>query len=227
MRKHNKMIMALLSGILSASAICGIAFAGNGASYDFDVTEARFGANGADNLSDDVAIQKALDMAKDSESVVKIHIPSGTYYLDNPLYIVSNTELILEPDTVIKRNDQTKQMISAKRDTSIGGYGQFHDITIRGGIWDGCADGSGQGALMMFYHGKDLSVYDVTVRNGAGRHLFIAAGVDGVTVLNSTFENQIAYTGTEGWDKYMIPEKNNTEVRTYSNYRNMEMLHST
>ena len=225
MRKLNKMIMALMSGILSASAICGIAFAGNGASYDFDVTEARFGANGADNLSDDVAIQKALDMAKDSESVVKIHIPSGTYYLDNPLYIVSNTELILEPDTVIKRKDQTKQMISAKRDTSIGGYGQFHDITIRGGIWDGCADGSGQGALMMFYHGKDLSVYDVTVRNGAGRHLFIAAGVDGVTVLNSTFENQIAYTGTEGWDKYMIPEKNSTEVRTYSNYRNMEMLH--
>ena len=91
MRKLNKMIMTLMSGILSASAICGIAFAENGASYDLDVTEARFGANGADNLSDDVAIQKALDMAKDSESVVKIHIPSGTYYLDKSLYIVSNT----------------------------------------------------------------------------------------------------------------------------------------
>ncbi|MCR4926786.1 MAG: right-handed parallel beta-helix repeat-containing protein [Lachnospiraceae bacterium] len=225
MKKKNKIMVMLFSGALSLSALCGIAFAGNGASYDYDVTEAQFGANGADMLSDDAAIQKALDMAKNSESVVKIHIPSGTYYLDKPLYIVSNTELILEEDTVIKRNDQTKQMISSRVDANVGGYGQFHDITIRGGIWDGCANGNGQGALMMFYHGTNLSLHDATLRNGAGRHLFIAAGVDGVTVENSTFENQIEYTGTAGRDKYMIPEKNSTEVRTYSNYRNMEMLH--
>ena len=225
MKKKNKIMVMLFSGALSLSALCGIAFAGNGASYDLDVTEARFGANGADELSDDVAIQKALDMAKNSESVVKIHIPSGTYYLDKPLYIVSNTELILEAGTVIKRNDQTKQMISAKGDTSIGGYGQFHDITIRGGIWDGCADGKGQGALMMFYHGTNLSLYNTTLRNGAGRHLFIAAGVNGVTVENSTFENQIKYTGTAGREKYMIPEKDGSGTKEYSNYRNMEMLH--
>lgn len=195
--------------------------------YDICVTDEEYGADGTDMVSDYSAIQKALNSVRDSETMVTVYIPAGTYYLDRGLTLFSNTHLVLDEKAVMIRMDMSAFMLQSYRDNETGGYGQFHDIIIEGGTWDGNVNedtASGQGTPMMFYHGKNITIKNTDIKNYCSRHLVIIAGVDGITVDNVSFSDQHMYSGEDAMGSYMIYEKDGT-LNVEGNFRAMEALH--
>ena len=190
----------------------------------FKVTSADFGANGTDLKADSAQIQKALDMAKSVEGTVKIIIPAGTYYLDESLMIYSNTDLILEDETVIKRYpgySSVMLMNGADFDNKTEEYERSGNFTITGGTWDGTVTEGAlnkEDSLFYFGHAQDITISDVQIQNGYGPHLIEFTGVKDVTISNKvTLKN---YLGAEGGGQEAIAFRvvTDSEIGNYKPY---------
>lgn len=163
-----------------------------GNTYYYNVT--AFGACGTDTLDDTSALQEALDEAGDDIHIV-IVIPAGTYYIKKTLYIQSNTTLQLEPGAVIYRSNAGLQYNMLKTSDSshtCTGYGKYtlaHNITIKGGTWNGGNIAKSKKVCNLFYlgHSDTITIENTTIRNCYGSHAVEFAGVKNATVRNCTF----------------------------------------
>ena len=163
----------------------------------YTVTDARFGAKGNDTEADAVAIQKALNLARETEATITVYIPDGTYYLDRFLIIYSDTRLVLADHAVIRRSPDYSaiMLINGADDTDVvgtsttGGYGQCNNISIEGGAWDGTITGevTSYDNLLYFGHADKVTVKDTTIKNVYGVHQLELTGVKNATVTNVAF----------------------------------------
>ncbi len=157
----------------------------------YDVT--NYGANGYDTVSDVDAIQALLDMATETDMTV-INIPDGTYYLDDTLFIHSNTTLQLSPNAVIYRmTAEYDGALLLNTDweyyaNSVGGYDLSHDITITGGTWDGgdLEEADAVGDLIYIGHARNITIQNATIKNCYGSHAIEYAGVKDSAIRNCT-----------------------------------------
>ncbi len=190
---------------------------------------ADFGADGSDGIYDSLAIQAALNLAKDSETPIQVYVPAGTYYIDNVLRIYSNTYLKLDDAAKMVRVSEEYVMLSSQDlNDTVGGYSQASDITVEGGVWDGNVKDTTVGvhSLMYFPHAQDITLKNCEVKNYCGRHAVIFAGVDGVTVDEVSVSGFHDYTGDDEEilsTIYMYDE--NHQIREFDSYSTMEAIH--
>lgn len=193
------------------------------ASHQYNVLD--FGANGNDQQNDEKAIQECLDIAKESDTQITIYIPEGQYYINDTLTIYSNTYLKLDKNAEIIRKCQEKYLLVSETDKVTGGYGQAHDITIDGGIWDGnVVDTTIYSMLMRFVHAQNLTFKNTTVRNVCNRHMVVFSAVNNVIIENNTFEHMIEYTGKQLGQYYVKKDSQGNYDKEQSKHC-MEALH--
>ncbi len=115
-----------------------------------------------DGSTDDTA---AINAALTAGAGGTVFAPSGTYALEGPLTILSDTTLLLAPGAIFKRTANSEYMIGNEVSAQ-GVYADANDIVLQGGTWD--ANGTA--------FTTDMSIVAF-------------AHVDGVTLRDTTFEN--------------------------------------
>lgn len=141
------------------------------------------GAKG-DGISDDTnALQTALNKRG------TIYIPNGTYLITNSLAMYSNTHIIMDKGTVIKRNVDARFCILYSYYTaSTTAYNGEHDITIEGGTLDLGTGYSLGGCGLGFQHCQNITIRDVTIKHvTAGYHCIDCGGSKNVRIENCIF----------------------------------------
>lgn len=164
----------------------------------FDVTDPYFGADGTDQEPDRKAIQKALNCAKNVIGGIEVHIPAGTYLLDGPLQVYSDTTLILQDDTVLRMAVEGETMLlngNLNAAAIPGGYDRSANIIIKGGTWDGAASGSTPATLIYFCHAKNIHLSGMTLKNCCGNHFIEYAAVADSSVRNCVIRDFVRYSG--------------------------------
>lgn len=120
--------------------------------------------------TDTTNLQAALDAANTAGGG-RVYFGPGTYKLSTALTIGSDTDLTLDPNCVIQRFGSINNMIINKGDGTTGGYGQAHDITVRGGTWDANLAGYASNVCAMaFGHALRVTVRDTVIKNVYGWH---------------------------------------------------------
>lgn len=145
------------------------------------------------------AIQLALNEAKNAKTPVKIVIPNGTYVLNKPLRIYSNTYLKLSADTTIVRNHNETMLINGDYGASYSGYTGQSNIVIDGGTWDANGDViKDDGSVFGLSHGQNLLIQRVHVKDVYYSHAIDLSGDQNVVVRNSSFQG-FYDDGTRGY----------------------------
>lgn len=183
-------------------------------SSDVTVTDEMFGANGNDKNDDTVAIQKALNLGKGTNEKLTVNIPKGTYYINYILNIYSNTELKLDKEATIVRQDDSNIMIAAKSELGddVIGYNNISNITITGGTWDGnitsldSTGGTKSTDLMLFMHGNNINVKDTVIKECCGYHFIDLIGINNATIENVTFKDYIKPSTIKDWGDEKISD---------------------
>ena len=158
---------------------------------------------------DGKAIQDALDLAHERATDANpylVRVQAGSYDMVSSLIIYSNTTLSLYGVTLNHRADADHPSFNLLRigdfdvleeGTNIyktGAVGYCHrNITVEGGIFDGCMDCN---TMMKLTHAKNVMLNNVEIRNDHNAHMIETAGVDGLIVRNCTFRDQIMDEGT-------------------------------
>lgn len=196
-----KRIFAVCIGIALIGGFHGSQVYGAESTTVLNVTD--YGADGTDQAADNAAIQDALDAVPESGGIVKI--PAGKYYLDKSLVIHSNTELILDSNAEMIRNDLTGPMLRnylGSVDTVLQGkgYGQTVNVKISGGVWNGNITGSSYNAsadIIRIYCATDVKISDTTITGVCGNHHIDMASVNGAEVSGVTFTGFVYFSGTD------------------------------
>lgn len=151
---------------------------------EFVVTD--FGAKGNDKSSDGKVIDKVLSYAKKVDAPITVKVPAGTYYIDRTLDVYSDTNIILDKKAVIKRKSDKsdKTMLRSSVNSKKGGYAQCSNVTVKGGVWDGNANGSHDSNLIYFGHAENITIKDTVIKNASGAHLIELAGVKNALIEN-------------------------------------------
>lgn len=163
--------------------------------YDYSIKDAANKIKGNDKVSDAAGIQELLNKAKGSDTVVKIYIPKGTYYVDKTLKIYSNTHVILHEDAIIRRMDSAvDKMLLHNVDqdgqmNQIGGYDMSQNITLEGGTWDGgnielATKGTN---VLRFDHAENITIKNCTVKNTYDCHIMEMVGIKNGLIEGCTF----------------------------------------
>ncbi len=148
------------------------------------------------------AIQTALNLASKTSNVITVKIPKGTYYISNALHVYSNTKLVCDSNTTIRRTVTTKKyMIYVGNSSSgSGGYAQAKNVTIQGGTWIANPRTSNNlHTAMYFAHTQNVTVKNLTIENYSGKHALVFAAVKNGTVDNVTIEDFVEDTTTGKW----------------------------
>ena len=172
---------------------------------NIDVTSSAFGANGSDRLSDRAAIQKALNIGQTSSASITVRIPSGTYYLNSPLIIYSDTTLSLDDNATLVLQDGVTMMLmnGSTSGDHPGGYLRSKNITITGGTWDGNGS-SGAYATNLIYivHANNVSISNVKMINCCANHYIEFVGVNKGSITNSRFSD-FYLANTDSFESYL------------------------
>ncbi|MBR1724070.1 MAG: right-handed parallel beta-helix repeat-containing protein, partial [Ruminococcus sp.] len=133
------------------------------------------------------AIQAALNYAKEHGSPSNrqmVYLPAGTYKIDAPLRIYSNTDLLLDKDATVLRCFNSGCMIR-NYTNGVGGYAGSENISIRGGTWDGNTaeyNSAYSFSNIRIGHAKNVLIRNTTVINNKNGHHIEAGGVSGLTI---------------------------------------------
>ncbi|MBO7451484.1 MAG: right-handed parallel beta-helix repeat-containing protein, partial [Clostridiales bacterium] len=154
-------------------------------------------------------IQYGLDLALaiDDVELLEVTIPSGDYTLDWPLTICSNTHLILEEGTTLKRSDnwQGGEMLLGRTkgstDASVGQGGEYSaicNVFVDGGTWDANKNlaSSDYSNVITIVHGENLVFKNITIKNAVD-HMINISGTNKVLVEGCSFSDSQIYTGTD------------------------------
>lgn len=164
------------------------------AAYDYVVTDAEDKVDPTDLKADTKGIQKTLDKAIGSTKMITIYFPAGDYYLDKPMWVYSNTHIILDDKATIHRMDSMidKGLLhnvdqNGKMDV-VGGYDMSENIILEGGTWDGgniklATDASD---VIRFDHARNITIKDCVVKNVYDCHIIELVGVQNGLISNCT-----------------------------------------
>ena len=162
--------------------------------YDYVVTDAQYGVDPTDEISDSVALNTLFKKAIGAEEMVTFYFPAGTYYISSTLKIYSNTHLILHEDAVIYRMDSLidKNMLrnadqNGKQNVT-GGYDMAQNIIVEGGTWDGgnIEKATDSSVLLRIDHAENVTIKDCSVKNVYNCHLITYVGVKNGLITNCT-----------------------------------------
>ncbi|MGN1112426.1 MAG: hypothetical protein ACI4RP_04405 [Acutalibacteraceae bacterium] len=154
------------------------------------------------------AIQTALNEAKNNateDNVYKVVVAKGSYVIGTSLKIYSNTYLSLEDVTFIRDKNSEINIIRTgttdDADTGVTGYTAYTNITIDGGTLDGSATSN---TMVKLAHATDVTVCNMKLSNVKDGHIMEVAGVDGFTVRNCDFSDQLLSQSTIGYEAIQL-----------------------
>ncbi len=143
-------------------------------------------------------IQNALNEAKSnatSSNPYKIKVASGTYTLSTSLNIYSNTYLDVSGVTFKQSSGVSANMLKiGENDDSNTGY-YYKNITVYGGTWD--ENGNGNTAIKVG-HAQNVTIEKATLQNCKNGHLMEVGGVNGLTIENCKFKDQVLTVSSKG-----------------------------
>ena len=141
------------------------------------------------------AIQSALNTARyaaTKDNAYRVVVDEGTYVLRKGLKIFSNTTLCLNGVTLRRDSSVYINMIctgeESNADRGDTGYDANVNIRIEGGILDG---GATANTMIKVAHARNFVMDGMKLHNLKNAHMMEVAGVDGFTVHNCSFWNQI------------------------------------
>lgn len=141
------------------------------------------------------AFKRTLRNAKESgkllneKGIVKVEVPAGTYEIDSSMQINdSNLTIDFTGCTFIQKSGSNINLlrIGETNDPHTGYY--YHDITIVGGVFDGSEHSN---TLFKAAHAENIRLQGAVLRNVKNGHLIEVAGINGLSVIECSFENQI------------------------------------
>lgn len=159
----------------------------NEISNRFSINVRKLGAKGDGITDDSKAIQAALDLARIGENTI-VYIPKGVYMISQVLSVFSNTHMLLDEESIIRRMSTSGDNLLANG--LKGGSEQYSNIIIEGGVWD--MDDSHTtykgGVHFNFGNCKNITVKNVRFLNNHGNHCLDLAGVENILIENCSFE---------------------------------------
>lgn len=141
-----------------------------------------------DGVADDTnALQTALNKRG------TIYIPNGIYLITNSLAMRSNTHIIMDKGTVIRRNvDAVFCIFYSYYTASTTAYNGEHDITIEGGTLDLGTGYSNGGCGLGFQHCQNITIRDVTFKHtNKTYHCIDCGGSKNVRIENCIFTDHL------------------------------------
>jgi parallel beta-helix repeat protein len=159
---------------------------------------------GKDNLAHIESVMSWIDTLNGkkeyAQTMFKVVIPKGTYYIDGRytsttsrcIHLYSNTWLSMNGVTLIKSDTRNRAMIRAgKSSKSYSGYGGENNIILEGGVIDGNTrihkSKSQHYSGVRFGHDHDILIANVDFKgNVCGHHLELC-GVKGISVVGCSF----------------------------------------
>ena len=211
------MIKKILSLSLSAvMAVSGLAVSASAATPDEAVTgadsyEAQTSAaddtiyvsrQSVNNSGFRYAVQSALNEAAGKATAKKpytVVAPSGSYDLNGVLRLYSNTTLYLTGVKLKRSNGGNMLRVGDEDGENTGAVGYVYtNARLVGGTFDG---NNGENTIIKAFHTKGFTMEGVTLLNEKDGHMMEFAGVDGLTVRDCTFKDQL-----------LAPQKNGYEV---------------
>jgi hypothetical protein len=128
-----------------------------------------YGAIGNGSTNDTLAFQNAL-LALPSGG--KFLIPTGTYLIEDTLYIPSNVHIKANGLVVLKRNSDTNAIMLTKSTGATGGYGACTNILVENIIFDASqSDFQPNCTLFGSGHANNIRLKGCTFRNLDGWHM--------------------------------------------------------
>lgn len=159
-----------------------------------------FGAVGNGITDDTLAIQAALDFAKDSGGGLVQFTPGKTYAVSNFLVVYDYTTIYAYGAT-IKSIGNTGLLRNFLSTETFSGYGGHSHITVLGGTWDCNAFNGTDGSVtamtncMGFIHCTDITVRDAIITNVSSAHGIEFNSTDGGRALNCQFLGYVDNSG--------------------------------
>lgn len=210
-----RLLSIALSVIISFSALTSVtAYATDIHPSDIVLTEEQLKENAYSY------IEKALKYAKNNAyegGPVTITLPSGKYSLNKGLHIYSNTNLVLQEDTILTKTFEDGNMLKCgvKEEYNYG-YDGYENITVEGGVWNENYCGTSCG--MRFAHCNNVTLKNVTIKkNKNSHHIEIAAAKD-FKMIDCTFTGYKRTNGGDGMAFQIDTMHNTTHFKDYYYY---------
>lgn len=164
--------------------------------------EVTVAPSGSDNAAK--VIQEELDKSASLGTAANpyvITVKVGTYTLDRSLKLYSNVTLNLKGVTFkLTANTQSNMIrVGESEDTQTGYY--YQNITVNGGTFDANKNSS---TVLKAAHAKNVTFDGTIFKNCYNAHLAEVAGIDGFTVKNCQFRDQVRNNSESS--KTMSPE---------------------
>ena len=154
------------------------------------------------------AIQLALNAARygaTKDNIYKITVEPGSYDLRSALHIYSNTTLALNRVTLTRNKDAVANMLRVGDDTAAdkgaAGYNGYVNVTVEGGTLNG---GATSNTVIKVTHASNFRMSGTEVTNVKNAHIMEVAAVDGFTVQNCTFKNQVLDVDEAGYEAIQL-----------------------
>lgn len=202
-----KSAKTLLSVILAALiAVCAAAPA---LAAEVDVAETGTVINVSD---DDIsrygflgAVQGALNQARDnatSDNPYTVNVPEGEYSLSYVIRMYSNTTLDLTGVTLNRVSGGNMLRVGSEDGVNTGAVGYaYENIRLIGGVFDGK---NGENTIIKAFHTRNFTMENVTLLNEKEGHMTEFAGVNGLTVFNCAFKDQLLSPGNYGYEAIQL-----------------------
>ena len=201
-----------ISVFLSASVLCA-AFALPAAVSAADTPQSHIteiAVKKAEILSKGAfkAIQAALNSARycaTKDNIYKIVVEPGSYDLRSALHIYSNTTLSLYHVTLVRNTESISNMIRTGDDTAAdkgaSGYNENVNITVEGGTLDGNGTSN---TMIKVTHATNFLMTGTEVCNLKNAHMIEAAAVNGFSVRNCSFRDQVLDADEVGYEAIQL-----------------------
>ena len=184
---------------LSPEMIHAYAATDGTATNDEYINVSQYGVSGTDKASDEQALQRVMDLAKTNQgATLKVYIPSGTYYFEHGVKVYSNTEIKMDPDTILIQRDGVELGIFRCRSVEeseltklAGTYEKTKNVTIIGGVFKGNLVKTKACGFIYFDHCSNMVLKDCTFMDPYSRHAVTFDGVDGLNATGLKFINCI------------------------------------
>lgn len=148
-----------------------------------------------DGVADDrAAIQTQLDAAYNAGGGTVVIPPGLTYGVSSYLSVRSRTTIWAYGATIKSIGVNDGPLYNFLPTEVFPGFEGHGDITVLGGVWDGNAADGTTGTVtattdtLGFFHGRNITVRDATIRNTSSAHGIEFNSVDGGLIDNCRFE---------------------------------------
>lgn len=162
--------------------------------YDYDSNNIKaFGAKGDGATIDTLAFETMFSRGGD------IYIPEGTYIIDAPINVKSNTHVTMDKNAVILRSSNSTQnsMFRTEFYADTTEYNGVKNVSFKGGMIDLNESNNNAAAAVAIMHAKNIIFDGVTFKNALGNYHYVdMGGCKNIKYLNCVF--LAPRTGT-GW----------------------------